>query len=406
MVSGCFINPKRCANHIRGPFLTAAPGPRHITGMVAPLEHRQRIARLMPLDDVMRRIAERVHPVTPREMRAAAALGATLAQDIVVAELHPAAPLALIDGWAVHAESTADAGPYAPAVLPQLREVAVGEALYDDSDAVAPLEAVTWRGGNGEVHVAMTPGEGVLMPGTDAGVGEVLGQTGHRLRAVDVVAMQALGIAGARVRKPRIRVARAGKGRNDIADAIADWLAYAIAADGGEPVATRPGGEVEALLTGGGVDAVAMIGGTGAGGRDDTVHALARTGSVEAHGIALLPGETAAFGVANSRPVLLMPGRLDATVAVWPLIGQAILARLRGGTESLASLKSTLIGKITSTVGLTELVLVRQVGDGVEPLASKYLPLATLAQADGWIVIPAASEGLPPGARITVCPLP
>jgi hypothetical protein len=112
----------------------------------------------------------------------------------------------------------------------------------------------------------------------------------------------------ARVRKPRIRVARVGRGRNDIADAIADWLAYAIAADGGEPVARRPGGEVEALLTGGGVDAVAMIGGTGAGGRDDTVHALARTGSVEAHGIALLPGETAAFGIANSRPVLLMPG--------------------------------------------------------------------------------------------------
>src|SRR5712691_5175425 len=53
--------------------------------------------------------------------------------------------------------------------------------------------------------------------------------------------------------------------------------------------------------------------------------------------------------------------------AVWLLIGQAILARLRGGTEPLASLKSTLIGKITSTVGLTELVLVRQVGDGVEP---------------------------------------
>jgi molybdopterin molybdotransferase len=87
-----------------------------------------------------------------------------------------------------------------------------------------------------------------------------------------------------------------GQGRNDIADAIADWLAYAIAADGGEPVTTRPGGEVEALLTSGGVDAVAMIGGTGAGGHDDTVHALARTGSVEAHGIALLPGETAVQG--------------------------------------------------------------------------------------------------------------
>jgi molybdopterin biosynthesis enzyme len=374
--------------------------------MAVALENRQRIGRLTPLDEVLLRIGECVYPVPAREMPPALALGSTLAQDVISAGPHPAVSLALIDGWAVHAEATAGADAYAPTVLPQLREVAVGEALCGDSDAVAPLEAVTWRGGNGEVHAAMTPGEGVLTPGTDAGLGEVLRQTGHRLRAVDVAAMQALGITGARVRKPRIRVARAGRGRNDIADAIADWLAYAIAVDGGEPVTTRPGGEVEALLTGGGVDAVAMIGGTGAGARDDTVHALARTGSVEAHGIALSPGETAAFGITNSRPVLLMPGRLDAAIAVWLLIGQAILARLRGGTEHLASRKSTLIGKITSTVGLTELVLVRQAGDGVEPLASKYLPLATLAQADGWIVIPAASEGLPPGARVTLCPLP
>src|SRR5215468_1352063 len=224
--------------------------------MIAPFEHRQRIARLMPLEDVMQRIAELVHPASPREMRAAAALGATLAQDIVVADPHPAVPLALIDGWAIQAELTADAGPYTPAVLPQLREVAVGEALYGNRDAVAPLEAVMRHGSNGEVHAAIAPGEGVLMPGTDASVGEVLRQTGHRLRAVDVAAMQALGISGALVRKPRIQVARAGQGRNDIADAIVDWLTCAIAADGGEPVTAGPDGEAETLLTDGGVDAV------------------------------------------------------------------------------------------------------------------------------------------------------
>ena len=387
-------------------FLTAAPGPRHIIGMVPPLEHRQRIARLMPLDDVMQRIAERVHTATPREMPAAAALGATLAQDVVVAERHPAARLALIDGWAVYAESTADAGPYAPAVLRQLPEVAVGEALRADTDAVAPFDAVTWRAGNGEVYEAITPGEGVLTPGTDAGVGEVLRQSGQRLRAIDLAAMQALGIAGAYVRKPPIRVARAGQGRNNIADVIADWLAYAIAADGGEPVTTSPGGDVEALLTAGEVDANVMIGGTGGGARDNTVHALGKIGAVDVHGIALSPGETAAFGIANSRPALLIPGRLDAAVAVWLLIGRAKLARVRGSTEQLSPRIGTLIGKIASTVGLTEFVLVRQVGDGVEPLASKYLPLATLAQTDGWIVIPAASEGLPSGARVAVYALP
>jgi molybdopterin biosynthesis enzyme len=366
--------------------------------MIAPLENRQRIPQLMPLEDVMRRIAERVQPASPRQMQTAAALGATLAQDIVTTDPHPAVPLAMIDGWAVQAELTADAGPYAPAVLQELREVAVGDALCGDGNAVVPLEAISWRGGNGEVHAPMTPGDGVLMPGTDAAVGEVLRQAGHRLRAVDVAAMHALGITGVRVRQPRIRVARASEGRNDIADAIADWLAGAIAADGGEPVIRRLGGD--------GVDAVAIIGGTGAGAHDNTVQALRQTGAVEVHGIALSPGETAAFGTANSRPVLLVPGRLDAAVAVWLLIGRVILARLRGSVDPLWSRNSTLIGKITSTVGLTELVLVRQAGDGVEPLASKYLPLATLAQADGWIVIPAASEGLPAGARVTVYPLP
>jgi len=386
--------------------LTAQPVRRHISRMVASPDNRQRIARLTPLEDVLRRIGECVDPVMPRDMRAAAALGATLAQDVVVADRHPAAPLALIDGWAVHAEATADAGAYAPAMLPAAREVAVGEAMPADGDAVAPVEAVTWRGGKGEVHAAVTAGEGVLLPGTDAGAGELLRHTGERLRAIDVAAMQALGVAGVRVRKPRVRIARVGRSRNDIADAIADWLAYAIAADGVEPVATRPGADIAALLSGGGVDAVAIVGGTGAGSGDDTVHALARTGAVEAHGIAVSPGETAAFGVAGSRPVLLVPGRLDAAVTVWLLIGRAMLARLRGGIEPESSSESVLTGKVASTVGLTELVLVRRIEDGVEPVASKYLPLATLAHADGWIVVPAASEGLPPGARVNVRALP
>jgi molybdopterin molybdotransferase len=234
----------------------------------------------------------------------------------------------------------------------------------------------------------------------------VLRQTGHRLRAVDVAAMRALGVTEVGARRPRIQIGRAGQGRNHMADATTAWLACAIAADGGEPETATPGEDLESLLTGNGVDAVVMIGGTGSGPRDSTVHALRRAGTVEVHGVAMSPGETAAFGMAHSRPVLLIPGRLDAALAVWLLIGQATLARLRGGTEHLWSRKSTLMGKVTSTVGLTEFVLVRQVGDGVEPLASKYLPLSTLAQADGWIVMPAASEGLPSGAHVTVYPLP
>jgi molybdopterin molybdotransferase len=404
-------NPHRRVKSVAG--LTEPVAAHHISRMVAALEHRQRIARLTPLEDVTRRIAECVGPVAPHDVEAAAALGATVAQDIAAGEPRPSAPLALIDGWAVHAELTAYADAYTPAVLTGLREIAVGEALGGNGDAVAPLEAVNWRGGAGELPtaelpMAMTPGDGVLLPGTDAGAGEVLWRSGHRLRASDIAAMQALGIQAFRVRRPHIRIARAWPGRRDgIADAIAGWLTSAVTAGGGEPAtATRDAG-VEALLTAGGVDAVMVIGGTGSGGHDGSVHALRQSGIVEAHGIAVSPGETAAFGMACSRPVLLIPGRLDAAVAVWLLIGRPLLARLCGGGESAAPpLQGVLTAKIASTVGLTELVLVRRTGDGVAPLASKYLPLATLAQADGWIVIPAASEGLAPGAPVTVGPLP
>jgi molybdopterin molybdotransferase len=254
--------------------------------------------------------------------------------------------------------------------------------------------------------MAMAPGDGVLLPGADAGAGEILRRAGHRLRATDIAAMRALGIQGARVRRPRIRVARAGRHHDAIAEAIVAWTACAITADGGEPLAAAPDAGIEAVLAADGADAVVVIGGTGSGARDDSVHALRRTGIVEAHGIAVSPGETAAFGTAGSRPALLAPGRLDAAIAVWLLIGRPLLARLCGGAESAPSEQSILTAKIASTVGLAELVLVRRSGDGVTPLASKYLPLATLAQADGWFVIPAASEGLAPGAPVTVTPLP
>ena len=40
----------------------------------------------------------------------------------------------------------------------------------------------------------------------------------------------------------------------------------------------------------------------------------------------------------------------------------------------------------------------------VEPIGSGYVPLSALAEADGWILVPADSEGYPPGAEVVVRP--
>jgi molybdopterin biosynthesis enzyme len=104
--------------------------------------------------------------------------------------------------------------------------------------------------------------------------------------------------------------------------------------------------------------------------------------------------------------VLLIPGRLDAALAIWLLIGRPLLARLAGGTVEDAPVTLPLRRKVTSTIGLTELVPVG-CGEGMaEPLGSGYLSLTSLARSDGWIVVPADSEGFAAGTPVVVHPWP
>jgi molybdopterin biosynthesis enzyme len=62
----------------------------------------------------------------------------------------------------------------------------------------------------------------------------------------------------------------------------------------------------------------------------------------------------------------------------------------------------SLARKVASTLGLAEVVPVRIRDGAVEPIASGYVPLSALAEADGWIVVPADSEGYPPGAEVVI----
>jgi molybdopterin molybdotransferase len=186
-----------------------------------------------------------------------------------------------------------------------------------------------------------------------------------------------------------------------------------VAADierrGGAARLDEPGRGLDVALAAESADAIIAIGGTGSGRNDTSVQLLAREGRLAVHGIALAPGETAAFGFAETRPVLLLPGRLDAALAVWLMVGRHLLERLAAGKHNEPADHLTLARKVTSTVGLAELVPVRRSidnADAVEPLASRYLPLSSLTRADGWILVPADSEGYAAGTTVQVRPWP
>jgi len=249
-------------------------------------------------------------------------------------------------------------------------------------------------------------GEGVLHPGTDAGPGEVVRRAGARLRASDVAALQALGIARLAVRRPRLLLCHARTRRDPIVDAILVWLGQAIAADGGEPGAAGADAPLQKLLSDADSDGFVVVGGTGSGRDDHAVKILSQIGSIEVHGVAISPGETTAFGIVDGRPVLLLPGRVDAAIAAWLTVGRGLLARRRGGLDDEPGSPATLARKVASTAGMSELVLVRHTQDGMVPLGGKYLPLTAFSHADGWMLVPATSEGYPPGAVVMVRALP
>jgi molybdopterin biosynthesis enzyme len=153
-------------------------------------------------------------------------------------------------------------------------------------------------------------------------------------------------------------------------------------------------------------DLVIGIGGTGSGRRDGAVADLARLGRVEAHGIAISPGETAALGFVAECPVLLVPGRLDAALAVWLLIGRHLAAKLAGGSFDDRSTTMSLRRKVTSTIGLAEVIPVSCSNGMAEPLGAGYLSLTALTRSHGWMLIPADSEGYAPGSAVVVNPWP
>jgi molybdopterin biosynthesis enzyme len=351
--------------------------------MVAASDTLQTIVRLTPLTEVLALIDREVRPVVPRVIEVAAAFGRVLAADVVAAA-QPTAAQALIDGWALAAETTLGAGGYAPALLPHMpRRVAEGQPLPAGADSVAPLDAVQVENGRAEALEVVTQGDGVLPAGGNVDPAVPLRRAGERLRGIDLAVLASAGVARVSVREPRVRMVGM---RDSATAATAGLVAKDIEARGGI-VLFGESNESDA-------DAIIRIGPAGAGAQ------------VALTGIALTPGETAAFAFAGGQSPLPLPKRLDAALAIWLTVGRHLLSRLAAVKGDELPVVLALSRKVASRVGLAELVPVRRTGDTVEPLASRYLSLSALARSDGWILVPAESEGYSAGAAVRVWPWP
>lgn len=366
----------------------------------------QRVSQLAPLAEILAYLDEAVTPVVPVNIEPFLAVGTTLVSDVIAADDWPLQAIATRDGWAVLSDHVLDASAYTPVLLDSsARWIEVGEPLPSQADAVLRGDDVTQTRAGPEASAPVTAGEGVAGAGAEIAKGLLLRRAGQRLRACDAAVLVSCGMNSVAVRRPTVGIVSTSVPAFAATDSVSPLVLRVVEEAGGAAEVVRST-HIEEALRNERMDAVFAIGGTGAGRRDTSVDTLARIGKLVWHGLGIAPGESAALGVVQGRPVLLLPGRFDAALAALLIVGTALLDRLTGRRKAGSGQQAKLTRKVTSTIGLAEVMLLRRVPDGVEPLATGGLTLQALAQADGWGIVLPESEGLPAGSTVEVNPLP
>ncbi len=329
---------------------------------------------MIPLTDALAWLLSQAPRLPAETIPSDQAAGRVLAADVLLVA-RPAVPMAGIDGQAVRAASTEGAGDYAPLPLPGT-PVCAGQPLPEGADAVLPA---THHDG-ASVLAPVARGHGVVPTGHDGADGETL-PAGARLRPLH---LGLLGTHVAVVRRPRVLVRAAAAKAGP--DTLLPLLHALLAAHDAIGVTTQP-------------DLILHAGRSGPGPDDDGIAAFTK---VQAHGIAIHPGETAALGHIGPALAVLLPGTPQDCATAFALL-VAPLLRHMAGLPGPAPVPAVLARKIASGLGQTEAVRVRLHAGIATPLDGG---LAALAPADGLVLVQPGSEGYPAGATVAVHLLP
>jgi molybdopterin molybdotransferase len=389
------------------------------------------------VQDVLRLIDERAHPLPSEPVGLADASGRVLAEDVVATVAVPGFDRAAMDGYALRAEETFGAGAYNPLELRILGEALPGRAyagtvgpghavrimtgapLPVGADAVLPVEAAQEENGLVRVSEPISPGRHVGRRGEDIEPGCTVLRAGRVLRPQDLGLLASLGVPRvAVVRRPRVDILITGDellppgSRPEgyrIVDSNSVMLAALVRRDGGEPqvaplLPDRREVVREALRTCR-ADAILLSGGSSVGQEDHAPGVLAELGELAVHGVALRPASPAGVGYLAGRPVFLQPGNPVSCLCAYDLFAARAIRKLGGRSPELPyrTIGLALAGKISSAVGRVDYVRVRLADGRAEPLAvSGASILSTTTVADGFVLVPRDSEGFGAGEVVTV----
>lgn len=413
---------------------------QHGAGAAADVRMRG-FTRRHTVDAALEWLDAQLAPLAPEVIPLRAAAGRVLADAITSAVDVPGFDRATMDGYALMAERTDGATAYdgvmfslAGDALPgrpysgtvgngETVRIMTGAPIPAGCDAVLPAEfaeLVDEGGGRPAVRAlaAVSPGKNVGHRGEDIVSGSVLLDAGRHLRPQDLGVLSSVGAGAVSVvRRPRVRLVVTGNELlpagsqpqgTQIVDANGPMLAALVERDGGEVI--FPGlvpDDRDAILAALTADAdiVIVSGGSSVGIEDHAPMLVAAHGELAVHGIAMRPSSPTGMGKVGARLVFLLPGNPVSCLCAYDFFaGRAI--RALGGRMTAwpyRSVRAALVRKISSPIGRLDYARVRLAGGAVEPLAvGGASVLSSTTRADGFVIVPADSEGFAAGSDVDV----
>jgi putative molybdopterin biosynthesis protein len=384
-------------------------------------------------------------PLSGETIRVKDSLGRITAEAVIAKISSPFYHSSAMDGYAVRFAETFGASETNPKRLligEQVVYVDTGDPLPDGFNAVIMIEDVNiirnaecgmqnaeyseLRTPNSEfieIIAPATPWQNVRVIGEDIVATELILSENYIIRPVDLGAMLAGGHTEVMVRrKPKVVIIPTGTEivepgtelkRGDIIEYNSRILSGLVSEWGGEPVRFRIVPDrfdeikkaiLDSLNMG---DLVVVNAGASAGSEDFTAAAIRELGAVMLHGVNIKPGKPVILGWVKGKPVLGIPGYPVSAYITFQLFAKPLIYKWQGiEAEGPPKIRARMSRQLASALGHEEFVRVKvgKVGHNfiATPVSRGAGVLMSLVRADGFIRIPAMSEGIGTGTEIDV----
>lgn len=398
---------------------------------------------MIDLREAWRLIFAEAAPLPPEHGPLADALGRALAAPVLAPVALPPFDRTAMDGWVVRAADTeaapvrlpvdgdiaaGDAGD-APLSRGSARRISTGAPLPPGGDAIVRLEDGVERDGALETGLAVPVGRHVRRRGEDVEVGDELLAAGAALSPRVLPLLASSGIASVRAhRRARVALITTGSelvpagrelGPGQIYESNLTALRALVAQTGAELVdlgiAVDDRATIGAAIdrAAAEADVIVATGGVSVGPHDHVRPLLAERGLRELFWrVRIKPGKPVLCGRLGERWVLGLPGNPLSTVTGWLLFGAPLVARLHGHPPSGPTfLPARLAAPAGPSDGRTTLLTAALHADSdgtlcATPTAAQGSHMtASLAAADGFVLVEHDSPPLEIGAAVRVLPI-